>query len=219
MIVARRTHIILMTHAKHWRQGMTINVPSLFGSHKNAFAGDDSFALMNDRAIIDIAGSAALPFLQSLISSDVGHLTVPGMGLRCSAVVNGQEIAFELYYFSELAFRIFIDNDIAPLLLETLNEAEDSLDIDVITRSDLNILAIRGDNAFKTLLAEFSLTPGIILTGEAQRYARQSGNVFLTATHLKSHKGYELVAKADELAKWQSRFIELGFAKQAELAA
>ena len=194
-------------------------VPSLFGSHKHAYTGDNAFALMNDRIIIDIAGSGALPYLQSLISSDVRHLTVPGMGLRCSAQINGADIAFELYYFTELAFRIFIDNDLAAQLLTVLNDAEDAHDIDVITRSDLSILAIRGDDAFKTLLTEFALTPGIILTGEQQRYARQAGNVFLTATHLKSHKGYELVAKADELAKWQSRFIELGFVKQAELAA
>ena len=196
---------------------MTTLVPSLFGSHQNAFSGDNSFALMNDRTIIDIAGSGALPYLQSLISSDVGHLTVPGMGLRCSASINGVAVAFELYYFTELAFRIFIDNDIAKDLLSVLNEAEDSHDIDVIARSDLSILAVRGDDAFKTLLSEFSLTPGIILTGEHQRYARQAGNVFLTATHLESHKGYELVAKGDELAKWQGRFNQLGFSQQTEL--
>jgi aminomethyltransferase len=43
--------------------------------------------------------------------------------------------------------------------------------------------------------------------------------VFLTATHLKSHKGYELVAKADELANWQSRFAALGFSEKTELPA
>ncbi|MCF6459371.1 hypothetical protein [Pseudoalteromonas sp. MMG024] len=194
---------------------MTTQVPQLFGSHQNAYTGANEIAQMNDRTIIDVTGSAALPYLQTLISSDVRHLTVPGMGLRCTAKVN--EIALELYYFTELAFRIFVDNDIAPALVAALSEGEESHDIDVITRNDLRILALRGDNAFKTVLSEFALTPGIILTGEQQRYARQAGNVFLTATHLESHKGYELVAKSDELAKWQSRFIALGFSEQAEL--
>ena len=216
MIVARWPNIILIVNF-HWRLGMTIQVPHLFGSHQNAYTGANEFAQMNDRTIIDVTGSAALPYLQTLISSDVRHLTVPGMGLRCTAKVNGNEIALELYYFTELAFRIFVDNDIAPALVAALSEGEESHDIDVITRNDLRILALRGDNAFKTVLSEFALTPGIILTGEQQRYARQAGNVFLTATHLESHKGFELVAKSDELAKWQSRFIALGFSEQAEL--
>ncbi len=216
MIVARQPNIILRVNF-HWRLGMTTQVPQLFGSHKNAYIGANQLAQMNDRTIIDVTGSAALPYLQTLISSDVRHLTVPGMGLRCTANVNGNDVAFELYYFTELAFRIFVDNDIAPALVAALSEGEESHDIDVITRGDLHILALRGDDAFKTVLAEFALTPGIILTGEQQRYARQAGNVFLTATHLESHKGYELVAKADELAKWQSRFIDLGFSEQAEL--
>jgi aminomethyltransferase len=200
-----------------WKQAMKKNVPSLFGRHPNAFTGENSFALMDDRIIIDLAGSGALPYLQSFVSTDVGHLTVPGMGLRCKATINDHDISFELYYFSEQAFRIFVDNDNAHTLLTALNKAESLHDIDVIKRADLSILAIRGDAAFNTLLNEFSLTAGIILTGESQRYARQAGNVFLTATHLKSHKGFELVAKSDELIKWKTRFIALEFTEKKAL--
>lgn len=189
--------------------------PTLFASHSFQAQQENAFSAQTSRIVIDIAGSATLPFLQSLLNADVSALTVAGMGLHCAAMIDNQACELDVYYFSESAFRLVVNQaDSAPLIAHLL-QAEDKCDIDVITRSDLNVMAVFGCDAFDMLLEEFALTPGIILQGQAQRYARQSGNVLLTATHLDSHQGYELIAKHDDLAKLQQRFSELGFAKAA----
>lgn len=188
--------------------------PALFATHHGVHAQPATCCVVNSKAVIDLAGSAALPFLQQFIQADLNSLKVQGMGLYCQGEINAQAINLELYYFSETAFRIVYPIAIEALLLSYIAEHESQLDIAAIKRNELTILAVYGDNAFNTILGEFKLTAGIILQNQAQRYGKQSNGVFLTATHLESHQGYELIAKDEQIAALAAKLSAQGFSQQ-----
>jgi glycine cleavage system aminomethyltransferase T len=202
-----------MTHASSIMRTKPVSpfTPALFATHQGVNAQPAASCVVTNKAVIDLAGSAALPFLQQFVQADLNTLKVQGMGLYCQGQINAQAISLELYYFSETAFRLVYPTAIEDVLLNYIAEHESHSDIAAIKRDDLTILAVFGDNAFNTILTEFKLTPGIILQNQAQRYGKQSNGVFLTATHLESHQGYELIAKGEQIAALASKFAAHGF--------
>ena len=64
------------------------------------------------KQILDLGGSAALPFLRHILASDVAQSTAPGMGLQTRLRPGDAdfEVNITVYYFSELAFRIIADS-------------------------------------------------------------------------------------------------------------
>ncbi|SFD71403.1 hypothetical protein [Pseudoalteromonas denitrificans] len=195
---------------------MIINT-TMFASHvlgsepqiKNA----NNFTFHPQKQVLDIGGSAALPFLRNILDADVAKLTAPGMGLQTKLRPGNAdfEVMLDVYYFSESAFRIIANTEHPELFNAWLIQHEEDFDIDIIKRSDLTVMLVSGDDAFDVLVEQFKFTPGIRLSCSQQRFGAQSGRVFVTAVYTKEHNGYELLASPTELANWQQEFTKLGF--------
>ncbi len=190
---------------------MTLNT-TMFASHtvNSDTKISNSMAYRRQKQVFDIGGSESMPFLRHILSSDVAKLTAPGMGFQCN--LNAQNLDFDakldVYYFSEVAFRIIVDTAQPDLFYSWLCQFEESFDIDVINRTDLRVMLVSGEDAFETLVHQFKFTPGIRLSDNAQRFGAQSGSVFVTSV---CTGVYELLANNSELENWQEQFTKLGF--------
>ncbi|ATC93821.1 hypothetical protein [Pseudoalteromonas tunicata] len=191
--------------------------PKLFASHLHdsttVLTQQNSTSYVANKWVFDIGGSAVLPFLRQILVANVAKLTTQGMGLQSK--INGfsanQNMTLDVYYFSESAFRLVVNTSEPLIFANWLTQFETYFDIDVIVRDDLAVLSVQGADAFKTLVDEFALTPGLRLSDYALRFGAQSNAVFLTAVANDAGQSYELIANPTELANWQSRFIGLGF--------
>ena len=65
----------------------------------------------------------------------------------------------------------------------------------------------------------FKLTPGLRLSNAQLCYGAQSGDVFITAIDKNDEQHFVLVAKQQELQKWQSYMQAQGFALMHSEAA
>ncbi|WP_052380271.1 MULTISPECIES: hypothetical protein [unclassified Pseudoalteromonas] len=173
----------------------------------------NNFTFHPQKQVLDIGGSAALPFLRHILDSDVVKLTAPGMGIQSTLRPKNTdfEVQLDVYYFSESAYRIIVNTTQPALFNAWLSPFEDIYDIDIINRSDLAVMLVSGDDAFDMLVEQFKFTPGIRLSDSQQRFGAQSGRVFVTAVHANERNSYELLASPTELANWQQEFTKLGF--------
>lgn len=167
------------------------------------------------KQILDLGGSAALPFLRHILASDVAQLTAPGMGLQTRLRPGDADfdVSITVYYFSESAFRIIADTQHPQLFNAWLEQHEATYDIDIISRPDLGVMLIAGHDALAVLVEQFNFIPARRLSASDQRFGAQSGGVFVTTAPSEQGCGYELLASEDELARWQLELIHRGFCK------
>lgn len=163
------------------------------------------------KQVLDLGGSAALPFLRHILAADVVKLTTPGMGLQTTlrAADANFDVTLDVYYFSEFAYRIILDMAQPERFSTWLEQHEANFDIDIISRADLAVMLIVGDNAAQVLADQLKFTPHGQLPDTELRFSVQTDQVFVTGND--AEQGYELLASTDELARWQQAFSKSGF--------
>jgi aminomethyltransferase len=199
---------------------MTFN-PIMFARHSNAASAvTNAVQANNNLVVMDFSGSETSVFLSTILGLDLTKLTASGLGLK--GTLDGDlnsDYSFAVYYFSETAFRFVLPHSASLQLQALINEQQLRFDIDYVLRSDLATLALCGENAFDTLISAFKLTPGLRLSNPQLCYGAQSGEVFITAIDKNDEQHFVLVAKQQELLKWQQHLQAQGFALMQNQAA
>ncbi|MEL0639926.1 hypothetical protein V6260_04810 [Pseudoalteromonas aliena] len=199
---------------------MTFN-PIMFARHSNAAnAATNCITTNSSTAIVDFSGSEASIFLSTILGINLTKLTASGFGLRGTLDDDlYSEHSYCVYYFSETAFRFVLPHKASLQLKSLINEQQLRFDIDYVIRTDLSTFTLSGNNAFDALIDAFKLTPGLRLSNPQLCYGAQSGDVFITAIDKNDEQHFVLVAKQQELQKWQQHLQAQGFALMQNEAA
>ncbi|MCQ8889290.1 hypothetical protein NQT72_07180 [Pseudoalteromonas carrageenovora] len=192
---------------------MTFN-PIMFARHSNASSAvTNALQTSNAHVVMDFSGTETSVFLSTILGLELTKLTASGLGLK--GTLDGDynsQYSFAVYYFSETAFRFVLPHSASLQLQALINEQQLRFDIDYVIRTDLSTFTLSGNNAFDALIDAFKLTPGLRLSNPQLCYGAQSGDVFITAIDKNDEQHFVLVAKQQELQKWQSYMQAQGFA-------
>jgi aminomethyltransferase len=185
----------------------------MFAHHSNAkSAVVNALNTNNDDLVMDFSGTEASVFLSVILGLDLAKLTASGLGLK--GTLDGDynaDYSYAVYYFSETAFRFILKRSACNQLQALINEQQLRYDIEYVIRTDLTSFTLSGEHAFDALINAFKLTPGLRLSNSQLCYGAQSGEVFVTAIDKNDEQHFVLVAKQQELQKWQSYMQNQGF--------
>ena len=159
---------------------------------------------------VDVAGPDAKAFLLRLIANNVDKLKLPGKALYSAMLNEAGGVVDDLivYYIADGQYRVVINAGTAEkdLAWMAARLAEWNLEVVVLPRRDLAMIAVQGPNAKakvwqvlpETRAASKTLKPFFGVT---------VGDVFVASTGYTGEDGFELTlpaSKADEL--WQALF-------------
>jgi aminomethyltransferase len=156
--------------------------------------------------VVDLRGTAVRAFLERLVANDVGKLQVPGKALYSCMLNEAGGVIDDLivYFLDERWFRLVVnagtrDKDLAWIRAQV---AAQSLDIDVIERADLAMLAVQGPDARAAVVRELfaaDAREGCLALGAFfGRESRLAGGepCFVARTGYTGEDGFELMLPA-----------------------
>ena len=159
---------------------------------------------------VDVAGADAQAFLLRLLANNVSKLKAPGKALY-SAMLNetgGVVDDLIVYFVADGQYRIVINAGTAEkdLAWMAARQADWQLEVAVIARRDLAIIAVQGPNARAKV---WQVLPATREASEGLKpfYSVTVGEYFVASTGYTGEDGFEITLPADRAeALWQSLF-------------
>jgi len=151
--------------------------------------------------IIDLRGSGARLFLESLLANDVGKLDRPGGALySCMLDASGGVVDDLIVYFAgpEDGFRLVVNGAARGADLAWIREHARGFEVDIFERTDLALLAVQGPSA-RERLAELLPPSGARRALRLERFeATPVGRWLLARTGYTGEDGFEVMLPSAE---------------------
>ncbi len=145
--------------------------------------------------VVDVSGADSKAYLARLLANDVARLRAPGKGLySCMLNADGGVIDdLIVYWQGDGNYRLVVNAATRDQDLAWMRQAADGVDVQLVERADLAMLAVQGPQARAMAAA---LLPGGI--GEAALQldsfeSLQNGDVFIARTGYTGEDGWEIV--------------------------
>ena len=162
--------------------------------------------------VVDVSGTDAKGFLQSLLANDVGRLQDTGKALySCMLNPDGGVIDDLItYYLGPDRYRLVVNAATREKDLAWINEQADAFDVSVHERDELAMIAVQGPKA-----RELAAT---VLTDEWREQALalkpffglEAGDLFIARTGYTGEDGWEIVMPAGQAADYWNRLVDAG---------
>ncbi|MGQ7816735.1 glycine cleavage system aminomethyltransferase GcvT [Metapseudomonas furukawaii] len=163
--------------------------------------------------VVDLAGSQAKAWLQTLLANDVARLQAPGKALY-SAMLNerGGIIDDLIVYLTESGYRLVVNAATREKDLAWMQAHAQGFDVRLTERSDLAILAIQGPSA-RARVAELVSTERAALIHELKPFqGLPEGDWFIARTGYTGEDGLELMFPADQAPGFFTELVGAGIA-------
>jgi aminomethyltransferase len=153
---------------------------------------------------VDVTGSGARAFLRRLVANNVDKLTQPGKALYACMLNPAGGVIDDLiiYFLSEEAFRVVVNASTADKDLAWMDQvrAEGGLDVALLARRDLAMIAVQGPNArakfWQVRPATRAATEGL-----GAFFAAAVGDLFVARTGYTGEDGFEVMLPAAQAAQ------------------
>ena len=159
---------------------------------------------------VDIAGPEAKTFLLRLIANNVDKLKVPGKALYSAMLNESGGVVDDLivYFVADGQYRVVINAGTAEKDLAWMAERrlEWALDVAVVPRRDLAIIAVQGPNAKARV---WQVLPESRAASETLKpfFAVNVGEYFIATTGYTGEEGFEITLPASRAeAFWQALY-------------
>ncbi len=128
------------------------DMPLHYGSQiqeHHAVRRDAGLFDVSHMAVLDILGRDAQAYLRHLLANDVARLRQPGKALySCMLTAHGGVIDdLILYYFAPHRYRLVVNAATAEKDLAWMRARLQGLEVEILRRSDLAMIAVQGPNA------------------------------------------------------------------------
>ena len=157
---------------------------------------------------VDVAGADAQAFLLRLLANNVSKLKTPGKALYSAMLNDAGGVVDDLivYFIADGQYRIVINAGTAEkdLAWMTAHVADWQLEVAIVARRDLAIIAVQGPNARAKV---WQALPETRAASEALKpfFAVTVGEYFVASTGYTGEDGYEITLPASRAeALWQS---------------
>ena len=157
---------------------------------------------------VDVAGADAQAFLLRLLANNVSKLKTPGKALYSAMLNEAGGVVDDLivYFIADGQYRIVINAGTAEkdLAWMTAHVADWQLEVAIVARRDLAIIAVQGPNARAKV---WQALPETRAASEALKpfFAVTVGEYFVASTGYTGEDGYEITLPASRAeALWQS---------------
>ena len=164
--------------------------------------------------VVDLKGVRVRGFLQRLLANDVGKLKQPGKALYgCLLNEAGGVIDDTIVYFlDDTFFRAVVNAGTRDKDLEWIRRHAGELDVEVIERTDLAMLAIQGPQA-RTQTVELLSPQGASEALALQPFCgREIEDCFVARTGYTGEDGFEVMMPAAAVGDAWRKLNELGVA-------
>ncbi|WP_319237405.1 glycine cleavage system aminomethyltransferase GcvT [uncultured Propionivibrio sp.] len=164
---------------------------------------------------VDIAGADAKVFLLRLIANNVDKLKEPGKALYSAMLNESGGVVDDLivYFVADSQYRMVInagtaDKDLAWMAARV---AEWKLDVAVVARRDLAIIAVQGPNAKARV---WQVRPDARAATEALKpfYSASVGDWFIATTGYTGETGFEITLPASQAEAFWQQLLDAGVA-------
>jgi len=159
---------------------------------------------------VDVAGPDAKAFLLSLIANNVDKLKLPGKALYSAMLNEAGGVVDDLivYFIADGQYRVVINAGTAEkdLAWMTARLAEWRLEVVVLPRRDVAMIAVQGPNAKAKV---WQVLPETRAASETLKpfFGVTVGDVFVASTGYTGENGFELTLPANKAdALWQALF-------------
>ncbi len=187
------------------------DMPLHYGSQieeHHAVRRDSGMFDVSHMCAVDVAGSDARAFLLRLIANNVDKLRLPGKALYSAMLNESGGVVDDLivYYIDEAQYRIVVNAGTAEkdLAWMAARLAEWKLEVAVIPRRDLAMIAVQGPNAKARV---WQVLPATRAASEALKpfFSVAVGDYFVASTGYTGEDGFELTLPASKAeALWQA---------------
>ncbi|MBF0255050.1 MAG: glycine cleavage system aminomethyltransferase GcvT [Gammaproteobacteria bacterium] len=161
--------------------------------------------------VLDLSGSDALLFLQSLLANDVARLKKPGKALySCMLRPDGGVLDDLICYFvAKNQYRMVVNAATADKDLSWMTRQSDGYRLELVARRELAMIAVQGPNArAKTLPL---LPPGLReAAGLEPFHGLGHGDWFIARTGYTGEDGFEIILPQSQVVGLWERLIKAG---------
>ncbi len=191
------------------------DMPLHYGSQiqeHHAVRRDAGMFDVSHMAIVDILGRDAQAYLRHLLANDVARLRQPGKALySCMLTAHGGVIDdLIVYYFAPHRYRLVVNAATAEKDLAWMRARLQGMEVEILRRSDLAMIAVQGPNARDKCLP---LLPTVMPSGAASLgrfFALESGDWVVARTGYTGEDGFEVMLPAEAAADFWRRLRDRG---------
>ncbi len=156
--------------------------------------------------VVDLSGTRTRELLSRLLANDIARLTVAG-GALYSCMLNEQGGVIDdliAYYFRDDHFRLVVNAGTRDKDLGWIGAHAASLEVRVLERRDLAMLAVQGPMARERAATLLSSEAASVAMSLQPFYGTQIGQWFIARTGYTGEDGFEIMLPAGEAGKlWQ----------------
>jgi aminomethyltransferase len=153
---------------------------------------------------VDVTGSGARAFLRRLVANNVDKLTQPGKALYACMLNPAGGVIDDLiiYFLSEEAFRVVVNASTADKDLAWMDQVrvEGGLDVALLPRRDLAMIAVQGPNA-RAKIWQVRPATRAATEGLGAFFAVAVGDLFVARTGYTGEDGFEVMLPAAQAAQ------------------
>ncbi len=162
--------------------------------------------------VVDVSGTDAKGFLQSLLANDVGRLQDTGKALySCMLNPDGGVIDDLItYYLGPDRYRVVVNAATRLKDLAWINDQASAFDVGVRERDELAMIAVQGPQARElaaTVLADEWREQALALK---PFFGLEAGDLFIARTGYTGEDGWEIVMPAGQAADYWNRLVDAG---------
>lgn len=161
--------------------------------------------------VVDIHGSQAKAYLQSLLANDVERLQELGKALY-SAMLNphGGIVDDMIVYLTEFGYRVVVNAATRDKDLAWMTEQTAGYDVELIERSDFAMFAVQGPNAREKTCEQVNQARAAVINQLQPFYAVQEGDWFIARTGYTGEDGLEVMLPKDQAVSFFNDLVGAG---------
>ncbi|MBM7454817.1 aminomethyltransferase [Oceanisphaera litoralis] len=185
---------------------MPINYGSQLDEH-HVVRKDAGMFDVSHMTIVDVTGSQAKPFLQTLLANDVARANQPGKAIY-SPMLNEQGGVIDdliTYFFAEDDYRMIVNSATRDKDLAWMSKQAQGFDVTLTERPELAMIAVQGPNAKAKAAQVFNAEQNAAVEAMKPFFGVQAGDLFIATTGYTGEDGYEIVVPVDQApALWNA---------------
>ena len=190
---------------------MPINYGSQLEEHKIVREHAGIFDVSH-MTVVDVNGSEALGYLQTLLANDVGKLDEPGRALY-SAMLNddGGVIDDLIVYRLNSGFRLVVNCATREKDLAWINKQASAFDVSIEEQPHLAILAVHGPESIDKVSTVLDQTQSVLVNALKNfRGVELTDDWFVARTGYTGEKGLELIIPAHQAPQVWDKLLAIG---------
>jgi aminomethyltransferase len=192
---------------------MPINYGSQIEEH-HAVRKDAGMFDVSHMTIVDVKGSEAKAFLQTLVTNDVAKLTVAGKALYTGMLNHEGGVIDDLivYFFNEEFYRLVVNSATREKDLAWITKQAATFSVEITEQPDWAMIAVQGPNAKDKVATILSDEQKAAVEGMKPFFGVQAGDLFIATTGYTGEAGYEIMLAPEQAADFWQQLVDAGVA-------